>query len=160
MERVFSPATKEKNLRVDVGATLDSLKSRADVRPGPVATTGYCVGGNASFRVATLFGDQIALAASFHGGSVATTQANSPHLKAGEVKARVYFAGALEDPSFTDDMKTMLETALAKAAVLHTIETYPAKHGFCVSDSPSYDRAAAERHHVTLTQLLKETFGA
>ena len=32
------------------------------------------------------------------------------------MKARVYVAGAIEDPSFPDDMKARLEEALTKAA--------------------------------------------
>ena len=38
------------------------------------------------------------------------------------MKARVYVAGAVEDQSFPDDMKTRLEEALTKAGVRHGID--------------------------------------
>ena len=37
----------------------------------------------------------------------------------------------------------------------HLIETYPAKHGFLLRDTPTYDPAAAERHWETLLALLE-----
>jgi carboxymethylenebutenolidase len=37
--------------------------------------------------------------------------------------------------------------------VRHTIETYPAAHGFAVPDNPTYDPAAAQRHWDALAGL-------
>jgi len=70
------------------------------------------------------------------------------------MKARVYVAGAIEDQSFPDDMKARLEKALTDAGVDHTIETYPAKHGWVLRDTPVHDVAAAERHWKTLAALF------
>ncbi len=63
-------------------------------------------------------------------------------------------AGAIEDSSFPDDMKARLEQALSQAGVDHQIETYPAKHGWVLQDTPVYDAVAAERHWTTLVALL------
>ena len=71
--------------------------------------------------------------------------------------SRVYVAGAIEDQSFPDEMKERLEEALTKAGVDHKIETYQAKHGWVLRDTPAYDAAAAERHWQTLTELLDAT---
>jgi len=49
----------------------------------------------------------------------------------------------------------MPEAALTSAGVDHRIETYPAKHGWVFRDLPVYDAACAERHWVSLTDLLK-----
>jgi len=46
-----------------------------------------------------------------------------------------------------------LEQALTAAKVTHTIDTYPAAHGFAVPDNPEYDTAADERHSTTLADL-------
>jgi carboxymethylenebutenolidase len=73
------------------------------------------------------------------------------------MRSRVYVAGAMEDQSFTDEMKQRLERALTEAGVDHTIETYPARHGFVPSDTPAHDPAAAERHWETLLALLEAT---
>jgi carboxymethylenebutenolidase len=76
------------------------------------------------------------------------------------MKSRVYVAGAIEDPSFPDDMKAQLEEALTAAGVDHTIETYNAKHGWVFRDTPVYDAAAAERHWESLTALLHAKLGS
>ncbi len=54
-------------------------------------------------------------------------------------------------------MKARLDKALTEAGVDHLIETYPAKHGWVLSDTPVYDEAAAQRHWRTVTQLFAET---
>jgi carboxymethylenebutenolidase len=51
-------------------------------------------------------------------------------------------------------MKARLEQALTNASVDHEIETYQAKHGWVLRDTPVYDAAAAERHWQTLTALF------
>jgi carboxymethylenebutenolidase len=73
------------------------------------------------------------------------------------MKSRVYVAGAIEDASFPDEMKARLEAALTSAGVDHTIETYPAKHGWVFRDTPVYDAPAAERHWQTLVALFDAT---
>ncbi len=155
----FASATDPEHLKVDVAALLEALGKEPGLAPGPVATTGYCMGGQVSLRVATLFGDRVAAAASFHGGFLATTQPDSPHLGIAHLKARYYAACAVEDPSCPDDMKARLEDALTRAGVEHTVETYEgARHGFAITDSPTYDPAAAERHYRALFALLAKTF--
>ena len=66
----------------------------------------------------------------------------------------MYVAGAIEDQSFPDDMKARLEKALSDAGVDHRIETYPAKHGWVLRDTPVYDAAAAERHWQSMLALF------
>ena len=92
-------------------------------------------------------------AASFHGGRIATTAPDSPHLLAGAMTATVYVAGAENDASFDDEQFDRLATALTEAGVDHTLVTYPALHGFAVPDNPSYDEAAAARHWEALEEL-------
>jgi carboxymethylenebutenolidase len=153
MEQFFAHATPA-NIMSDTGAFLDFLAAQPDVRPGPVGTTGYCMGGLMSLTAAGTYPDRIAAAASYHGGRLATDAPDSPHLLAPKIRSRVYIAGAIEDSSFPDEMKARLEDALTKAGVDHTIETYQAKHGWVFRDTPVYDAAAAERHWKSLVALL------
>lgn len=153
MEKFFARATPA-NLMADTGVFLDWLAAQPEVEPGPIGTTGYCLGGFMSLTAAGTYPDRIAATASFHGGRLATDAPDSPHLLAPKMKSRVYVAGAIEDASFTDEMKARLEDALTKAGVDHTIETYPAKHGWVFRDMPVYDEAAAERHWKSLVALL------
>jgi carboxymethylenebutenolidase len=58
-------------------------------------------------------------------------------------------------------MKRVLEEALTAAGVDHLVETYAgARHGWAISDIPTYDAAAAERHWTALLSLLDGTIGA
>jgi carboxymethylenebutenolidase len=153
MEKYIAHATQA-NIMSDTVAFLDYLAKEPDVKPGGIGVTGYCMGGMMSVTAAGTFPDRIVAAASYHGGRLATDAPDSPHLLAPKMKARVYVAGATDDQGFPDDMKARLEEALTKAGVDHTIETYPAKHGWVFRDTPVYDEAACERHWTTLGALL------
>jgi carboxymethylenebutenolidase len=156
MEKFFALATPA-NIMSDTAAFLDWLAAEPDVRPGPIGITGYCLGGFMSLTAAGTFPDRIAAAACYHPSRLATDAPDSPHLLAPRIRSRVYVAGAMEDQSFTDEMKQRLERALTEAGVDHAIETYPARHGFVPSDTPAYDPAACERHWQTLLALFEAT---
>ncbi|HKU60611.1 MAG TPA: dienelactone hydrolase family protein [Gemmatimonadales bacterium] len=143
------------NIMSDTEAFLAWLSSEPDVRPGPIGTTGYCRGGLMSLTAAGTYPDRIGAAASYHAGGLASDAPDSPHRLAPRMQAQVYVAGATEDAGFPDEMKARLEQALTEAGVDHTVETYPAKHGFVLRDTPTYDPAAAERHWKSLLALLK-----
>jgi carboxymethylenebutenolidase len=131
----------------DARAFVDYLDSLPEKKPGGIGTTGYCMGGRLSIIAAANLGERIAAAASFHGGNLAKADdPESPYHKASGIRAAVYVAGAIEDQSFTDEQKDLLEKSLTEAGVVHTIETYQAYHGFAVPDNPSYDVDAADRH--------------
>jgi carboxymethylenebutenolidase len=138
----------------DAGACADFLLARPEVTGAAIGTTGYCIGGRMSLVAAGGLGDRVAAAASFHGGRIAVADdPSSPHLAAGRIAATVYVAGAVDDRSFTAEQAELLRTALADAGVAHTLETYPAHHGFAVADNPTYDAEAADRHWAALESL-------
>lgn len=144
----------------DANTFVDYLESLPEKETGGVGTTGYCMGGRLSLFVAANLGERIAAAASFHGGNLAEAESpDSPHRMAGGIKAAVYVAGAIEDPSFPDEQRNQLERSLAEAGVVHNIETYQAHHGFAVPDFPSYDAAAAERHWKATEQFFGSVLG-
>lgn len=146
------------NVMSDTRAFLDFLAAQPDVRPGRTGMTGYCMGGLMCLTAAGTYPDRIAAAASFHGSRLASDAPNSPHLLAPMMKSlRIYVAGAIEDASFPDDMKARLEEALTRAGVDHTIETYPARHGWVFRDTPAYNEAASERHWRELAALFDST---
>jgi carboxymethylenebutenolidase len=136
------------------GAYLAFLADRPEVAGAGVGTTGYCMGGRASLLVAGHHPDRVAAAASFHGGRLAAADdPDSPYLVADQVRAAVYVAAAENDPSCPPDQLQRLEKAYAEAGVRHTVETYPAAHGFAVPDNPTYDAAAGQRHWAALERL-------
>jgi carboxymethylenebutenolidase len=145
----------------DATAWVDYLDALPEKKSGGIGTTGYCMGGRLSLLVAAALGARVAAAASFHGGGLAVADnPDSPHRKAAQMKATVYVAGAIEDQSFTDEQKDLLDAALTEAGVRHTIETYPAHHGFAVSDNATFDQAAAERHWQAMEHLFSSALGA
>ncbi len=156
MEKYLGVATQAKVMS-DTRFFLDYIAAQPEVRPGGVGTTGYCMGGLMSLTAAGTYPDRIVATASYHGGRLATDDAESPHLLAPKMKSRVYIGGAIEDASFPEDMKDRLEDALSKAKVDHKIETYQAKHGWVLRDTPVYDATAAERHWQTMTELFGST---
>jgi carboxymethylenebutenolidase len=158
MEKFFALATQA-NIMSDTRAFLDHLAAQSDVKRAGIGTTGYCMGGLMSLTAAGTYPDRILATASYHGGRLATDAPESPHLLAPKIRARVYIAGAIDDQSFPDDMKERLEEALTKAGVDHKIETYQAKHGWVLRDTPVYDAAAAERHWQTMLALFEATLG-
>jgi carboxymethylenebutenolidase len=144
----------------DAGSFVEYLDSVPEKQPGGVGTTGYCMGGRLSLITAANLGESIAAAASFHGGNLAKADdPDSPYQKADGIKASVYVAGAIEDQSFTDEQKELLEKSLTEAGVVHTIETYDAHHGFAVPDNASYDADAAERHWKATEQFFGSVLG-
>ena len=91
---------------------------------------------------------RVAAAMSFHGGGLASDDPGSPHLLADQMRAAVYVGAAprttRRSPPSTAET---LDKALTAAGVEHTIEFYPAAHGFAVPDHAAvYDPAAAQRH--------------
>jgi carboxymethylenebutenolidase len=156
MEKFFGLAPLPKIVE-DTRYFVDYLTARPEVGPGGIGTTGYCMGGAPSLLAAGHHPEHVVAAASYHGSRLATDAPESPHQLAGRMRARVYVAGATEDASFPDDMKEQLAHALAEAGVEHAVETYPARHGFVLTDTPAYDESAAERHWTTLLGLFDAT---
>lgn len=158
MGRVI-PSASVANVARDMGAWLSWLDAQPDVVHAPVGLVGYCMGGRVALAMAGHFGDRVAAVASYHGGGLATDSPESPHRLADRIRARVYIAGATNDRSFDNAQKERLERALTDAGVVHTIETYPARHGWVPSDTPEHDVAATERHWRTLFELFDGTLG-
>jgi carboxymethylenebutenolidase len=157
MSRRLSGLVSVERIMRDTRAFLAHFDAQADVKPGKRGVTGYCMGGRMSLSAAGHFPLAFAAAASYHGANLANDAPDSPHLLAAKIQARIYVAGATEDASFPDEQKQRLEAALTEAGVAHTIETYPAKHGWVPSDTPVHDDAQAERHWTTLLDLFART---
>ena len=141
------------NATRDTEAMLTFLAEQPEVGGGKVGTTGYCMGGRLSLNAAGRFPDHIGAAASFHGGHIASSAPDSPHLLADAMTAKVYVAGADDDASFDNEQFERLSAALLAAGVDHELVTYPALHGFAVPDSAAYDEGAATRHWQALESL-------
>ena len=142
----------------DTATLLSHLDTQPTVKRSPMCALGYCMGGGYALAAAGTFPDRFGVAASFHGGALATEKPDSPHLLAPKMRARIYVGAAGIDPTFPDDQRQRLQTALDAAGVNYAIETYEnAKHGFAVNGHLVYDKEASERHWDRLVRLLHET---
>jgi carboxymethylenebutenolidase len=142
----------------DTGALITALDATTSARADRIGVVGYCMGGGYALAAAGTFPDRVVAAASFHGGSLATDKADSPHTCAPRIRAKVYIGAAEIDPSFPADQKERLERAFGDAGVDYTLEVYQgARHGFAVTGHLVYDREASERHWLKLTELFDKT---
>ena len=155
---MISSVTPER-MTTDAGAFFDYLDTRAEVRGQAFGTTGYCMGGRTSLVVAGRLPERVAAAMSFHGGGLVTDDPASPHLLADRIQAAIYVGAAQDDRSFTTQDGETLDKALTAAGVRHTIEWYPALHGFAVPDNAPYDEAAAQRHWETTQTFFAAHLG-
>ncbi len=164
------PETKEKMMSMmketpyevterDTKAFVAALEEHGAT--GPIGTTGYCMGGGHALTAAAACPDRVKAAASFHGGRLATDAQNSPHKRAGEIKAAVYIGTAGVDNSCPPEQSALLARSLREAEVTYIIENYVGSgHGWVVPDHGAYDEAGAERHWKRLVDFFGENLKA
>lgn len=145
----FTTAT----IRTDAAAAAAWLRGQAEVdaRRG-IGAQGYCMTG--SFALVAPSADAgIHAGASFHGGGlVRGDDPGSPHRTL--QRGKHYLAAiARNDDAKAPGDKDALRAAATAAGADAEIEVYPADHGWCVPDSPSYNQAEAERAWARLLAL-------
>lgn len=119
-----------------------------------IGTQGYCMGG--PFTIWSVAAhEQYQAAASFHGGGLVRDGEMSPHRM---LREDVHYLAAIaqNDDEKDPDAKVELRKAADAIGASAEIEVYAADHGWCVPDSPSYDRAEAERAWSRLLALYAE----
>ncbi|MEU9034664.1 dienelactone hydrolase family protein [Streptomyces sp. NPDC048352] len=153
MDRVMPliMAHTAERVRRDADAYLGFLTTRPEVAPGPVAVTGYCIGGLLAARTAAAHPGRVAAVAAFH----APVGADGPGALAG-ISGEVHFGHAESD--LTPDALAELNRGLDAAGVAHTSEIYPGTvHGFTMPDTDAFDASALRRHWDRLLPLLDRT---
>ncbi|MFE0186913.1 dienelactone hydrolase family protein [Streptomyces sp. NPDC058989] len=135
----------------DADAYLGFLTTRPEVATGPVAVTGYCIGGLLAMRTATAHPGRVAAVAAFHG----PVGADGPE-SLSKLTAQVHFGHAETD--LTPEALTELNQSLDAAGVDYTSEIYPGTvHGFTMSDTDAFNPSALQRHWDRLLPLLGRT---
>ncbi|WP_260705028.1 dienelactone hydrolase family protein [Edaphobacter flagellatus] len=155
LQELSSPLTPER-MTQDLAVYLDYLTGQPTTDKGKIGVVGYCIGGGMALRAAAVMPDRVGAVASFHGGGLyKADNPASPHLVLSQVKAQLYFGHASEDGSMTADDIAHFEEKLKEWGGIYESETYPARHGWTVSDNPAYNHAEAERAYVKMTALFK-----
>lgn len=145
----------------DIDAWVAALAALDDVAPGPIGTTGYCMGARLAVRTATAHPEVVAACGGFHGGGLATEAPDSPHLGLGNARARFVFGHADNDRSMDPDAVARLGEALRDAGLQAANEIYAgAPHGYTMADTSVFHPEATERHFRELRALLDGTLKA
>ncbi|WP_103352955.1 dienelactone hydrolase family protein [Amycolatopsis sp. CA-128772] len=143
--------TTDRILR-DADACLEFLTGRPEVAPGPVAVTGYCIGGLLATHTAAAHPGRVAALAAFH-APVGAAGPDSLH----RLTARAHFGHAETD--LTPGALAELNRTLDAAGIEYTSEIYPGTvHGFTMADTDAFDAAALRRHWESLLALLDRAF--
>jgi carboxymethylenebutenolidase len=144
-------------LAEDIPVYLAALREHSD--SGLVGTVGYCLGARLAVRAANLDPAVVAVAG-FHGGGLATDDADSPHVGLPSARAEFVFGHADNDRSMPPEAVERLGRALADAGLTATNDVYPGSaHGYSMADTSMYDEAGAERSFAALEELLARTLG-
>lgn len=126
-----------------------------------MGTTGYCMGGPITMRMAGGFPNRIGAAASFHGGGLVTDKPDSPHLFVRQMKASYLIAIADNDDQRAPNDKVVLRDTFAAAGLPAEIEVYKgAQHGWCPPDAAVYNEAQAEKAWGRLLALFDKALRA
>ncbi|MEM1173907.1 MAG: dienelactone hydrolase family protein [Pseudomonadota bacterium] len=121
-----------------------------------IGTTGYCMTGSYTFRLAAAIADRIGAGASFHGGGLATDRDDSPHKLVPDIKAGMLVAIAENDDQRDPAAKDKLRAAFDASGGQAEIEVYEgALHGWCPPDSAVYNEVQAERAWSRLMALFE-----
>ncbi|MHC6229662.1 dienelactone hydrolase family protein [Arthrobacter sp. MMS24-T111] len=145
----------------DIDAWVAALAGLDGVAPGPIGTTGYCMGARLAVRTATAHPEVVAACGGFHGGGLATDEPDSPHLGLWKARARFVFGHADNDRSMAPDAVTRLGDALRDAGLEASNEIYAgAPHGYTMADTSAFHPEATERHFRELRALLDGTLKA
>jgi carboxymethylenebutenolidase len=145
----------------DIDAWVATLAGLDGVAPGPIGTTGYCMGARLAVRTATAHPDVVAACGGFHGGGLATEDPDSPHLGLGNARSRFVFGHADNDRSMAPDAVARLGEALSAAGLAASNEIYEgAPHGYSMADTSAFHPEATERHFRELRALLDGTLKA
>jgi carboxymethylenebutenolidase len=139
----------------DADAYLRFLTTQPEVSTGPVAVTGYCIGGLLAMRTAAAHPGQVAALAGFH-GPVGADGPDGLRRLLSTLTAEVHLGHAETD--LTPEALDELNRALDAAGVDYTSEIYPGTvHGFTMADTDAFNAAALQRHWDRLLPLLDRT---
>jgi len=128
-------------------------QAAVDTKRG-IGSCGYCMGGPFAVRTAWAAPRRVRAVASLHGGGLVGDKPDSPHRLLEKTAASYLFAIARNDDARAPADKDTLRAAAAAAHRPAEIEVYRGDHGWTVPDSPSYDKAEADRAFARMLALF------
>lgn len=152
---------KDDQVVADMGAAIDYLKTRKDLKPA-FGTVGFCMGGRISFLTACRNSNVKATAPYYGGGMVTSRQPG--------VKAPIEYVEGLKAPVLAffggkDAFIPITEVdgfrdALRKAGKTAEVVLYPdADHGFMCDDRPSFHPSHSKEAWAKTIAFFKRNLG-
>lgn len=145
--------------RTDIADYLAFLSAQPGVLT-PVGVTGYCMGARLATRAACWHPELVAAVGGFHGGGLATSDDDSPHLELHRARAEFVYGHADHDAGMAPDAVDRLGLALAEADLTAINHIVPgALHGYTMADTSVYSPEGERWHDEQLRALLARTLG-
>jgi carboxymethylenebutenolidase len=130
----------------DTGALMARLGTEDAIRPGPVGSIGFCMGGRHVLRVAAAYPELFQASASLHPTRLVVEGSDSPHRDAGEIRGECYSGFGSEDHYTPPEVIAGVRAAFngQPATYFDTLhEGVP--HGYAIPDRDVYAKHAAFR---------------
>jgi carboxymethylenebutenolidase len=156
-KRLFAmrAAMTDDGIDKDAKAYLAFLGAQAKVsKKAKMGVQGYCMGGPLTIRTGAV-SSRIGAGGTFHGGTLVSKAADSPHLQAPQLHGEYLICEAANDDKSDPSAKDTVKAAFDAAKVKVKLEVYPAQHGWCVPGSQVYDAAQAERAWTELLSMYQ-----
>ena len=147
----FAVATIQSDTRACAQWLMNQSAVAAD---RSIGVQGYCMTGSFAV-VGPSAHEAVQAGASFHGGGLVREDGTSPHTTLQD-DADYLIAISQDDDADSPNAKAVLRNTAQAVGADAEIEVYPADHGWCVLDSPSYDQAQAEKAWGNLLALYRE----
>lgn len=144
----------------DTAALLRFIDGEAAMKPGPVGTIGWCMGGWMVFAAAGTFPERLQAGASLHGTRLISDKPDSPHLLVDKFRGELYAGfGELDHltpPAMAKELGRMLE----RGTVEYRAEIHAgAEHGYALPDRDIFDASAADRDWAQIFAMWRRVLG-
>jgi carboxymethylenebutenolidase len=130
----------------DTESVLGLIDAEAAMRPGPVGSIGWCMGGWLVLAAAGHYPERFRAGASLHGTRLVSETPDSPHLLAERFRGELYCGFGELDHLSPPAMAEELSRLLAPCDVDYRYVVHKGvEHGYALPDRDIYDSRAAAR---------------
>ena len=147
-------------MMADTGHLLATIDGHDAMRPGPVGSIGWCMGGWLVLAAAGSYPERFQAGASLHGTRLISDTPDSPHRMADRFRGELYCGYGEFDHLTPPAMAEELARLLDPRAVKHRWVVHKGvEHGYALPDRDIYDSRAAARDWEMIHAMFRRVFG-
>lgn len=144
----------------DTAALLELIDCDAAMKPGPVGSIGWCMGGWMVLSAAGNFPHRLQAGASLHGTRLISEKPDSPHLMVDKFRGELYCGFGELDHLTPPAMATELGALLEGCEVQYRSHIHAAvEHGYALPDRDIFDAPAAARDWEQIFAMWRRVLG-